>query len=71
MPRTRSRPPDPATDAAARESPLYWFAILEMAKDRGLFERAAEAKRELERLGVHVSYRRPGNGQAGGARHGA
>jgi hypothetical protein len=32
---------------------------MEMAKERGDFELAARAKRELERLGIHVTYRRP------------
>lgn len=32
---------------------------MEMARQRGDFDRAAAAKRELERLGVRVSYRPP------------
>ena len=43
-----------------RDEPTYWFAVLEIARGRGDFERAAEAKRELERLGVRVSYGRRG-----------
>ena len=39
--------------------PTYWFAVLEIARERGDFERASEAKRQLERLGVRVSYDRP------------
>jgi hypothetical protein len=42
-----------------RQEPTYWFAVLEIAREQGDFERAAEAKRELQRLGVHVSYERP------------
>jgi hypothetical protein len=38
--------------------PLYWFAQLEQAIDRGEFEQAAEAARQLRRLGVEVRYRR-------------
>ena len=39
--------------------PLWWFARLEAAVERGDHEAAAEAQRELERLGVHVRYGRP------------
>ena len=42
-----------------RQEPTYWFAILEIARERGDFARATEAKQELERLGVRVSYERP------------
>jgi hypothetical protein len=42
-----------------RDEPTYWFAILEIARERGDFERAADAKRQLKRLGVSVSYERP------------
>ena len=42
-----------------RNEPTYWFAILEIARERGDFDRAAEAKRELKRLGVSVTYERP------------
>jgi hypothetical protein len=41
------------------DEPTYWFAVLEIARERGDFERAWEAKRQLERLGVRVSYERP------------
>ena len=40
------------------DEPIYWFAILERALDRGDLDDAAHAKRELERLGVTVTYRR-------------
>jgi hypothetical protein len=40
------------------DQPTYWFAVLEIARERDDFEQAAEAKRNLERLGVHVSYER-------------
>lgn len=39
-----------------QQEPTYWFAILEIARERGDFDQAAKAKRELQRLGVHVSY---------------
>jgi hypothetical protein len=41
-----------------KEEPTYWFAVLEIAREQGDFERAAEAKRQLRRLGVYVSYER-------------
>lgn len=41
-----------------RNEPMYWFGILEIARERNDFEHAAEAKRQLERLGVKVTYRR-------------
>jgi hypothetical protein len=39
--------------------PLWWFARLEAAVERGDHQAAAEAQRELERLGVRVAYGRP------------
>ena len=35
---------------------VAWFAVLENARCHADFERAAQAKRELERLGVKVIY---------------
>jgi hypothetical protein len=52
----------------ANESPTYWFAVLEIARERGDFEQAAEAKRQLERLGVRVSYRPQRKARKGVAR---
>jgi len=43
----------------AANLPAYWFVKLETAADEGLFEEAAEAQRELRRLGYEVKYRRP------------
>lgn len=40
-----------------RESPTAWFAALEAAMNRGDISAAAEAQRELSRLGVEVIYR--------------
>jgi hypothetical protein len=37
--------------------PLWWFARLEAAIERGDYPAAARAQRELERLGVSVQYR--------------
>ena len=39
--------------------PLWWFARLEAAIERGDYEAAAEAQRNLERLGVRVRYTHP------------
>lgn len=47
------------TDPEVRDSPIYWFFLLTTAKDKHLFEQAAEAQRQLERLGVRVRYTRP------------
>jgi hypothetical protein len=51
-------PTQPDQTCDYRDAPTYWFAVLEIARERGDFERAAEAKRQLERLGVTVSYSR-------------
>jgi hypothetical protein len=45
-------------DLEIRDSSIYWFFTLEAAKDRGDFETAARAQRELRRLGITVTYRR-------------
>lgn len=37
---------------------VVWFVVLEQARQKNDFERAAKAKRELERLGVVVKYRK-------------
>jgi hypothetical protein len=42
-----------------RECATAWFAVLERAKLDCDFERAAEAVRELRRLGVQVRFHRP------------
>jgi hypothetical protein len=42
-----------------RAQPVYWFVLLETAMDRGDLTGAANAQRELARLGVHVRYGRP------------
>ena len=51
----------------AEECPTAWFAVLERARENNDFERAAEAMRELKRLGVTVRFhRRPKRGRRGG-----
>ena len=42
-----------------RDSPTAWFAVLERAHQDGDHERAAEAIRELRRLGVAVRFAPP------------
>lgn len=46
------------SDAARRaeDSPTAWFVALETARRANDFEAAAAARRELERLGVKVTY---------------
>jgi hypothetical protein len=39
--------------------PVWWFVRLEAAVERGDHAAAAEAQRELARLGVRVAYGRP------------
>jgi hypothetical protein len=42
---------------APTDWPLWWFAQLESAIERGDYVAAAEAQRRLEALGVTVTYR--------------
>jgi hypothetical protein len=42
-----------------RNDPVVWLLLLERGRQTGDFELAARAKRELERLGIRVSYNRP------------
>jgi hypothetical protein len=51
---TTANLPTPPTDW-----PVYWFAALERAIAENDWQAAAEAKRQLERLGVTVSFRQP------------
>ena len=44
------------TDKQAQTQPIYWFVVLEDAIDRGDLQAAANAQRELRRLGVRVAY---------------
>jgi hypothetical protein len=57
VPQTVEQGARPITDR-----PGYWFLILEHYLAEGELEAAAEAQRQLERLGVEVRYRqrRPG-----------
>lgn len=48
-----------ATQKKTIDWPLWWFARLEMAVERGDHAAAAAAQCELERLGVEVRYGLP------------
>ena len=43
-------------DSQPTESPTYWFAILDRARERNDYEKAAEAIRQLRRHGVNVTF---------------
>ena len=45
-------------NSASYNKPVAWFFVLERARQTHDFELAARAKRELERLGVTVKYRK-------------
>ena len=42
-----------------KDEPVYWFVLLSKAVEMGNHFAAAEAQRELRRLGVRVAYGRP------------
>lgn len=42
-----------------RDDPVVWLLLLERGRQTGDFDLAARAKRELERLGIRVTYSRP------------
>jgi hypothetical protein len=44
----------PLSDSDPRRWPLYWFARLEVALERGDLAQAADAQRRLRRLGLRV-----------------
>jgi hypothetical protein len=53
---------------AQSDWPVYWFAALERAVEDGDHQAAAEAQRQLSRLGVEVRYgRRPQRQEVAGA----
>jgi hypothetical protein len=45
-------------DPPVTECTVYWFVVMERARKEYNFERAIHAQRELERLGVRVTYAR-------------
>jgi hypothetical protein len=57
MSRQRSHATPPDDDYT--EVPIYWFALLDKAVESGDPATAAEARRQLDRLGIRVRYRRP------------
>jgi hypothetical protein len=63
----------PPRDPPVTELPVYWFAILDGATARGDLQRAIDAQRQLERLGVRVRYGRPRQARPadGGPHHAA
>jgi len=54
--------PDALELSAARQNPLPWMLTMEAARQRGDFQAADAARRELERLGIQVTYKRPLSG---------
>ena len=43
-----------------QDSAVVWFTILETARKQGNFTQAAKAQKELERLGVQISFNTEG-----------
>jgi hypothetical protein len=43
-------------DSEYRDSPVFWFVRLENARERNDYEQAAEAVRELRRLGMDIRF---------------
>ena len=57
----------PLRDPAVLDWPLYWFAKLDKAVRSGDHHAAAEAQRQLARLGVRVNYGHPHPKEVGNA----
>jgi hypothetical protein len=57
---------DTTDEFPVADHPIYWFCLLEDAMDRGDLQAAAEAQRELARLGVRVAYGRQRPARQGG-----
>jgi hypothetical protein len=53
------RPPERPSDLLVEESPIAWFGEMLRAWNRRDIDRAAEAKRQLARLGWSVQFRLP------------
>jgi len=45
-------------DRKIKDSPSYWFSVLQTAVELNDYQLAAEAQRELERLDVEVKFGR-------------
>jgi hypothetical protein len=54
-----------ATLPPLNDWPSYWFVRLERAVEEGDLQAAADAQRQLARLGVRVTYGRPRPGEEG------
>lgn len=50
---------EPKSDRKLTACPFYWFALLEQYIEKGDFERAADAQKNLQRFGIKVSYCHP------------
>jgi hypothetical protein len=57
-----------AAEERLADWPLWWFAHLEAAVERGDHAAASKAQRQLQRLGVEVRYGRPRRNGRGTAR---
>ena len=62
----RDGPPEGEARREAEDSPTAWFVVLERARETHDFARAAEAQKQLERLGVKVTYTTPKPSRRGG-----
>ena len=45
-----------STARKPKDSPAYWMVLLDLARSRDDYDRAAQAQRELARLGVKITY---------------
>lgn len=62
MPRPHPKPP---ADDRPEDCAPAWFAAMCLAIERGNFERATEARRELKRLGWSVMQTKPSTRKGG------
>jgi hypothetical protein len=58
-----SAPSTSPPNARYRRWPLYWFARLEAALERGNLAQAADAQEHLKQLGLRVEFLPPWTGQ--------
>ena len=59
------RPPQDPSDHLSEDSPIAWFGEMFRAWNRRDIDRAAEAKRQLARLGWSVQFRQPPGARRG------
>lgn len=55
-----------SANPTVRDSPTYWFVLMEEARARGRFIEAQQALEELRRLGIEVRFRGGKPVQTGG-----